>query len=637
VTKTAAQQPHLAQGAVTLGALGVVFGDIGTSPLYALRETFEGAGHTPPPITEANILGVLSLVLWAVLLIVSLKYLTFVLKADNHGEGGILALTALLRPKGSAVNVGQRAALLIVIGLFGAALLYGDGIITPAISVLSAVEGTSVVTESMAPLVVPLAIIILVGLFSVQRRGTAAVGSDLRPGHAALVHRDPGHRSGGHPHRRGAERAQAALSPLVRGQLPHQRTAFRGFIAPRVSVVLVVTGAEALYADMGHFGASPIRKAWYRIVLPGLVLCYFGQGAMLLVHPDRIDNPFYRMAPRWALWPLVILATMATVIASQALISGAFSLTRQAVQLGYLPRVRITHTSDEAEGQIYIGVVNWALLVACVALVLIFRSSANLAAAYGIAVTSTMFITTILFYRVARDRFGWSKWPTVALTALFLTIDLAFLGANIPKIPKGGWIPITIGAVLLLVLTTWHTGRALTAARLADQALPITDFAAKLGEKAPQRGPGVGLYLGSNPDVVPQSLSSHLRHARVLPEHVCVLAVEVHSRPHVPEEERLTADRLANGLWQLKINLGFTDDVDVPAELARGGTELTGLDFTNASYVLGRETLRVTDRPGMAQWREHLFVVMLRNATTADAFFKLPPEQTIELGVQVEI
>ncbi len=334
---------------------------------------------------------------------------------------------------------------------------------------------------------------------------------------------------------------------------------------------------------------------------------------------------------------LVVLATMATVIASQALISGAFSLTRQAVQLGYLPRVRITHTSDEAEGQIYIPVVNWALLFSCVALVLIFRSSANLAAAYGIAVTSTMFITTILFYRVARDRFGWSKWPTVALTALFLVIDLAFLGANIPKIPKGGWIPLTIGAVLLLVLTTWYTGRALTAARLADKALPITDFAAKLDEKAPQRGPGVGLYLGSNPDVVPQSLSSHLRHARVLPEHVCVLAVEVRSRPHVPEEERLTAVRLKNGLWQLKISLGFTDDVDVPAELQRAGTELTGLDFANASYVLGRETLRVTDRPGMAQWREHLFVFMLRNATTADAFFKLPPEQTIELGVQVEI
>ena len=514
---------------MTLGALGVVFGDIGTSPLYALRETFEGAGHTPPPITEANILGVLSLVLWAVLLIVSLKYLTFVLKADNHGEGGILALTALLRPKGSAVNVGQRAALLIVIGLFGAALLYGDGIITPAISVLSAVEGTSVVTESMAPLVVPLAIIILVGLFSVQRRGTAAVGRIFGPvmllwfiviGALGLSHI--------------VEELSVlkAINPWY-GLNFLINNGTRGFIALG-SVFLVVTGAEALYADMGHFGASPIRKAWYRIVLPGLVLCYFGQGAMLLVHPDRIDNPFYRMAPRWALWPLVILATMATVIASQALISGAFSLTRQAVQLGYLPRVRITHTSDEAEGQIYIGVVNWALLVACVALVLIFRSSANLAAAYGIAVTSTMFITTILFYRVARDRFGWSKWPTVALTALFLTIDLAFLGANIPKIPKGGWIPITIGAVLLLVLTTWHTGRALTAARLADQALPITDFAAKLGEKAPQRGPGVGLYLGSNPDVVPQSLSSHLRHARVLPEHVCVLAVEVHSRPHPP-------------------------------------------------------------------------------------------------------
>ena len=463
---------------MTLGALGVVFGDIGTSPLYALRETFEGAGHTPPPITEANILGVLSLVLWAVLLIVSLKYLTFVLKADNHGEGGILALTALLRPKGSAVNVGQRAALLIVIGLFGAALLYGDGIITPAISVLSAVEGTSVVTESMAPLVVPLAIIILVGLFSVQRRGTAAVGRIFGPvmllwfiviGALGLSHI--------------VEELSVlkAINPWY-GLNFLINNGTRGFIALG-SVFLVVTGAEALYADMGHFGASPIRKAWYRIVLPGLVLCYFGQGAMLLVHPDRIDNPFYRMAPRWALWPLVILATMATVIASQALISGAFSLTRQAVQLGYLPRVRITHTSDEAEGQIYIGVVNWALLVACVALVLIFRSSANLAAAYGIAVTSTMFITTILFYRVARDRFGWSKWPTVALTALFLTIDLAFLGANIPKIPKGGWIPITIGAVLLLVLTTLtqtHSLIKLTPKRTGMNPTPVPELKRRL-------------------------------------------------------------------------------------------------------------------------------------------------------------
>ncbi|MBK7323310.1 MAG: potassium transporter Kup [Candidatus Microthrix sp.] len=631
VSDTAVRPSHPAGRVATLGALGVVFGDIGTSPLYSLRETFEGAGHAPPPINEANIIGVLSLVLWAVLLVVSLKYLTFVLKADNHGEGGILALTALIRPKNPR-DASRQAVVLLILGLFGAALLYGDGIITPAISVLSAVEGTSVVTASMKPLVVPISIAILIGLFSVQRRGTAAVGRVFGPvmfvwflvlGVLGITH-------------------IADQLAVLRAINPWYGVEFlinngsRGFIALG-SVVLVVTGVEALYADMGHFGVSPIRRAWYKIVLPGLVLNYFGQGAMLLAHPENIDNPFYRMAPRWALWPLVILATMATVIASQALISGAFSLTRQAVQLGYLPRVRITHTSDEAEGQIYIGVVNWLLLAACVALVLIFRNSGNLAAAYGIAVTSTMFITTVLFYRVARDRFGWSKWPTIGLTTVFLVVDLALLGANLPKIPEGGWIPIGIGLVLLLVLTTWFTGRALTAARLADRARPLSEFAEQLAEDPPLRGPGVGIYLGSNPDVVPQALSSQLRHARVLPENVCVLAVIIQSRPYVPEDERLTAVKRSSGVWQLKIHLGYSDDVDVPKELSRLGSELTGLDFSAASYVLGRETLRVTDRPGMAQWREHLFVFMLRNATTADAYFKLPPEQTIELGVQVEI
>ncbi|MCB1027598.1 MAG: potassium transporter Kup [Microthrixaceae bacterium] len=631
VSTTAAHPTKVAGRAATIGALGVVFGDIGTSPLYALRETFEGTGHAPPPITEANIVGVLSLVLWSVLLVVSLKYLTFVLKADNQGEGGILALTALIRPKDPR-TASRQAMVLLLLGLFGAALLYGDGMITPAISVLSAVEGTSVVTESMAPWVVPIAIVILVGLFSVQRRGTAAVGRVFGPV-MLLWFATLGVL--GVSHIADELSVLKAVNPWY-GLDFLINNGTRGFIALG-SVFLVVTGAEALYADMGHFGAAPIRQAWYRIVLPGLVLNYFGQGAMLLAHPDRIDNPFYRMAPRWALWPLVLLATMATVIASQALISGAFSLTRQAVQLGYLPRVKITHTSDEEEGQIYIGVVNWLLLAACVALVVAFGSSANLAAAYGIAVTSTMFITTVLFYRVARDRFGWSIWPTSALTGLFLVIDLAFLGANLPKIPEGGWIPISIGGLILLILTTWFTGRAITAARLADTARPISDFAEELAEQPPLRGPGVGVYLGSNPDVVPQALSSHLRHARVLPEHVCVLAVMVQSRPHVPPEERLTAVKRSSGVWQLKIHLGYSDDVDVPRELERAGTELTGLDFSAASYVLGRETLRVTDRPGMAQWREHLFVFMLRNATTADAFFKLPPNQTIELGVQVEI
>ncbi len=607
----------------------MVFGDIGTSPLYSMKEAFAGTHHEPPMPTAENIVGILSLIFWALIVVVAVKYIRFVMRADNHSEGGILALTALIRPSGMPTG---RTRWLVLLGLFGAALLYGDGMITPAISVLSAVEGTAIATKSLEHWVIPIAVGILVMLFSIQRRGTAAVGRAFGPimvvwfavlGVLGVVHifEHPG--------------VLRAVNPLEAVQF-FMDNGEVGFLTLG-SVVLVVTGGEALYADMGHFGRRPIATAWYGLVLPGLLLCYFGQGAMLIEHPDRIENPFYLMAPTWALWPLVLLATSATVIASQALISGAFSLTKQAVALGYLPRVRITHTSEEAEGQIYVPAVNWVLLVACVGLVVGFRTSGNLAAAYGLAVTGTMAITTILFYRVARTRFGWGAPFAVTLCTMFLLVDLAFLGANIPKIPAGGWFPIVIGILVLTILTTWFAGRRITAERLVSRNVLLEDFVARWKKNPGLRGPGIGIYMGSNPATTPQALSSHYRHAGVLPEHVCVMAVLVRDVPHVPRDEQLEVVEWGDGFHQLLHRVGFMDDVDIPKMLVELGPEKTGLDFTNASFVLGRETLRVTKRPGMAMWRERLFVLMLRNANPADVYFRLPPEQTIELGVQLEL
>ncbi len=608
-----------------------MFGDIGTSPLYSIKETFSGLHHSAPaPVTE-NIVGVLSLVFWSLVLVVGVKYIRFVMRADNNSEGGILALTALIRP-GTDEPVGSTKVL-VLLGLFGAALLYGDGMITPAISVLSAVEGTAVATHSLEDWVVPIAALILFGIFSIQRRGTAAVGRAFGPvmivwfsvigllGLSQVV-RNPG--------------VLRAVNPIEGAQFFANNGA-TGFLTLG-SIILVVTGGEALYADMGHFGRRPITIAWYTVVLPGLLLCYFGQGAMLMEHPDRVENPFFLMAPRWALWPVVLLATCATVIAAQALISGAFSLTKQAVALGYLPRVRITHTSEDAQGQIYVPAVNWALFVACIGLVFGFRSSGNLAAAYGLAVAGTMVVTTILFYRVARERFGWGPVASAALCGLFLTIDVAYLAANIPKIPAGGWFPIVIGVAVCLMLTTWYAGRRITAVRLVNRNVLLEEFIARVAARGDAvRGPGIGVYMGSNPATTPQALSSHYRHAAVLPEHVCPMAVLVQDVPHVPREEQLEVIDHGHGFVQLLHRVGFMDDIDIPLALKELGTEQTGLDFANASYVLGRETLRVTRRPGMAPWRERLFVLMLRNANPADAYFRLPPEQTIELGVQVEL
>ncbi|NLA35804.1 MAG: KUP/HAK/KT family potassium transporter, partial [Actinobacteria bacterium] len=527
--------------ALTLGALGVVFGDIGTSPLYALKESFHIHHGRQLIVNEANVIGLLSLVFWALVIVISVKYIVFVMRADNEGEGGILALTALVRPDGTRARA--NAGWLVLFGLFGAALLYGDGMITPAISVLSALEGTEIVTDNVTPFILPTAIAILFVLFWFQKHGTAAVGKIFGPvmvlwfttlGVLGLVHifEDPA--------------VFRAINPL-NGVTFFVNNGMLGLFCLG-SVVLVVTGGEALYADMGHFGRRPIKLAWYGLVLPGLMLNYFGQGAMLLADPTKIDNPFYRMAPEWAVWPMVILATLSTVIASQALISGAFSMTRQAVQLGYLPRVKITHTSESEEGQIYVPAINWMLCLACIALVVGFRTSSNLAAAYGLAVTVTMAMTTVLFYRVVRLRFGWSRVKALPVLGAILLIDLGFLGANVPKIPDGGWVPIVIGATFLLIFTTWNTGRSITGKRLAQQNRPLEEFVGTLGDPRIIRGPGLGVYMGSNPTVVPQSLSSHLRHASVLPTTVVVLAIKFENRPHVTGAERIEYDEFGHGV-----------------------------------------------------------------------------------------
>jgi KUP system potassium uptake protein len=614
---------------LTVGALGIVYGDIGTSPLYAMRETFESPGHVVA-ITDESVLGALSLIFWALVIVISIKYLMFVMRADNHGEGGILALTSLARPTDG--SPGRRRVVLILIGLFGTALLYGDGMITPAISVLSAVEGTAVVTDSMEPFVIPIAIAILLGLFAVQSRGTGGLGSIFGPIMAVWfvtigtlgaiqVVGDPD--------------VLAAVNPA------HAITFFadNGFTAFLAlgSIFLVVTGGEALYADMGHFGKHPITVGWFWFVLPALLLNYFGQGALLLSDPSVIENPFFKMAPTWGLIPLVVLATVATVIASQALISGAFSLTMQATQLGYSPRVRIRHTSSTEMGQIYVPAVNWALMVACIALVLGFRSSTNLAAAYGVAVTATMVITTLLFYVVARDRFRWPRLATAALCGAFLVVDLGFFGANLFKIPAGGWFPLVVGGLVFTLLTTWRTGREILAERLGAGRVPLDRYLKSLADHPPTRVPGQAVYLYGSPGGTPPSLMANLRHNNALHETIVILSVATEPVPRVPGAKRLTSTDLGQGFSAAVVHFGYMEDPDVVMALQEHGVDQLGLAMGTTTYVLGRENLRVTDRPGMAKWREHLFAFMSRNATPAANYFALPPDQTVEIGVQVEL
>jgi KUP system potassium uptake protein len=611
---------------LTLATIGVVYGDIGTSPLYAMRECFFGSHSVPP--THDNVLGVLSLIIYSLVIVISIKYIVVVLRADNRGEGGILALTALLP---GAATRGRRSSL-VLMGLFGAALLYGDGMITPAITVLGAVEGLEVATPVFGPWIVPLAVLILVAVFAIQRRGTHAVGRLFGPvmvlwfvvlavsGVVWMLQR---------PEVLTAVDPRHAVGFFV-------RHGWHG-LAVLGAVFLVVTGGEALYADMGHFGRRPIRLAWFGLVLPALLLNYLGQGALLLGNPAAAHQPFFLLVPPSARLPLVGLATAAAIIASQALISGAFSLTRQAIQLGYCPRLDIDHTSADEMGQVYVPQVNWALMACTIAIVVGFGSSAALAAAYGIAVTMTMVITTLLLHVVATHRWRWAPVVAFSVTGAFLIVDLAYFAANILKIAHGGWLPIVIGGVLFTLMTTWRTGRRLVARRLVDRAVPIETVMARVKEDMPPRVPGTAVFMTAQPKGTPPALAHNLRYNKVLHEHVVTLMVATEPVPYVPRDERVTVTSVGNGVYDVVVRYGFMQDPDVPAALSQAKDLGLPLDEDDVTYFLGRETLVVTDQPGMAQWRERLFALMARNAGRATAFFQLPAERVVELGVQVEI
>ncbi len=611
---------------LSLVALGVVYGDIGTSPLYALRESFR---HRVPP-TPDNVLGVLSLIFWALAIVITLKYLVFVMRADNHGEGGILALTALVAPRGS--GRAARLGVLLTLGLFGTALLYGDGMITPAISVLSAVEGLRVAAPSLDAFVLPITIGILIALFLVQRGGTARVGRVFGP---AMVVWFATLAALGVAQIARAPRVLLALDPLEALAF-FLRNGGEGFLVLG-SVFLVVTGGEALYADMGHFGRRPIRLAWFTVVLPGLLLNYFGQGALVLRDPAAVADPFYRMAPAWALYPLVALATVATVIASQALISGAFSLAMQSVQLGYLPRLDIRHTSATEMGQVYVGFINGLLMVACVGLVLGFRTSGHLASAYGVAVTMTMVITTALLYVVATRRWGWPAWRAGLLSGGLLVLDLAFFVANLFKIPDGGWFPLVVAAGVFTLMTTWRRGRQIVGERLRSAARPLELLLQQVDTATYARVKGTAVYMTGDPETTPPAFVHNLRHNRVLHDRVLFLSVRTDDVPRVPSDERPTITDLGRGFYRVVLRYGFMQTARVPRDLAVLEIGGRGIDPEETSYFLGRETLLATPLPGMALWRERLFALMSRNARSATSFFHIPPERVVELGIQIEL
>jgi KUP system potassium uptake protein len=609
--------------ALALGALGVVFGDIGTSPLYAFREAFE---HQDLDVTTTNALGVASIAFWALVVIISVKYLALVMRADNHGEGGILALTALVMPRDRAARTGA----LVLLGVFGTALLYGDGLITPAISVLSAVEGFEVASSAFEDWVLPIACTILVGLFLVQRRGTGTVGRVFGPvmvvwfvvlGVLGLGHVID------HPS------VVQAVNPV---NIVHFFAAEPGkaFLALG-SIFLVVTGGEALYADMGHFGRRTISTAWYGLVLPGLLLNYFGQAALLLGEPEAIESPLYQMAPDWAVPPLAVLATMASVIASQALISGAFSLTVQAVQLDYLPRVRILHTSGEHQGQVYVPLVNWALMVGTIGLVLGFRTSSNLAAAYGIAVTTTMVITSVLFYVVVRHRWGWSTVKAGLVVAPLLVVDLAFFSANIPKIPDGGWFPVVVALGLLVQMATWRRGRQLVAERIRRGERTLGSLDPQLAEATTV--PGTAVFLFKDPGMAPPALLNNLRHNKVLHRTTIVASVVTDEVPRADPDRRVELERLSNGLYSATVHFGFMEEPDVPGALATLRGDGLVFDPASASYFVGRESVLATEVEGMPLPLERLYALLHRGADSAARFFGLPADRIFEVGAHVEI
>ena len=614
---------------LALTALGIVYGDIGTSPLYALQIAFH-TGHGIP-VTPGNVLGVLSLMFWSLVLVVTIKYHIVIIRADNKGEGGVVALMAMVNGSRLARNLPPRRVM-IVLGIFGAALIYADGALTPAISVMSAVEGLEVASPALAHWVLPLTLVILGGLFFFQKNGTARIGAVFGPVMLLWF----------------ATIAVLGLSQIVQqpavlaAMSPHHAVRFfaedvsRGFLVLG-AVFLVVTGGEALYADLGHFGHKAIQVAWFSSAFPALLLNYFGQGALLLRDPAAAVNPFYHLAPSWGLYPLIALATAAAIIASQAIISGAFSLTRQAVQLGYVPRLRIEHTSSREIGQIYVPAVNVSLAIATCALVLYFENSTNIAGAYGVALSTLMVMTTVMFYLMCREVWGWSVWRAVGGVALFLVMDIMFLAANALKIRHGGWVPLAMAVAIYLVMTTWKRGREILSKRMLEKTVPLKLLLADLAAEPPIRVPGTAVFMYGSVDGTPPALIHNLAHNKVLHEKIVFLTVVTEDVPYVSAAERVTVKRIGKGFHSVVARYGFTEDPDIQDVVAACKTLQLDIPIEGTTFFLGRETVIASERPGMALWRERVFAFMTRNSLRATAFFKIPPNQVFEVGAQVEL
>ncbi len=612
--------------ALTLAALGVVFGDIGTSPLYTLQTIFS-ADSQFGPLTQANIFGILSLIFWTLIMVTSVKYIAFIMQASNHGEGGIMALLALTK---NAVASDKKQRLIALVGVLGACMFFSDGMITPAISVLSAVEGLELAAPSLAPLVVPISLAVLLALFLTQNKGTHLVGVFFGPimviwfavlgvlGIHGIIQNSA---------------ILGALNPMYAIQF-FTISPWLAFLALG-GVVLCVTGAEALYADMGHFGGFPIRLAWYGLVLPSLILNYFGQGALILNNSASAKNPFYLLAPQWMLYPLILLATIATVIASQAVITGAFSLSRQALQLGYLPRMHVEHTSVNQEGQIYMPRINWTLMIAVMALVLSFGSSAKLGAAYGIAVTGNMVATSVLAGVVFHYIWGWSKLRAGLLVAIFLTIDGAFLTANLLKIPDGGWVPMIISLILFTLMITWKSGRSLLLERLKSNSMALIPFIETISRHPPPRVPGTAIFLASNLDQVPNALLHNLKHNKVLHQKIVLLTARFLEVPHVPEVDRIKVEALPYNFYKVIVSYGFKDETNLPRDLNLCHDKGLALDPMDTSFFMGKEILIPSKHMGMALWRKKIFIGLFRSAETITNQFHLPPNRVVELGAQV--
>jgi len=614
---------------LAVGALGVVYGDIGTSPLYALREAFHGPHAIP--VTPDNVMGVLSLVFWSLVLVVTIKYHIVIIRADNKGEGGVVALMALVNGSRIARGLSPRKVM-IVLGIFGAALIYADGALTPAISVMSAVEGLEVATPALAHLVVPVTLIILVALFWFQRHGTARIGAIFG---AVMLVWFATLAVLGLVHIIGRPGVLAAISPHHAFQFVTENVG-RSLVVLG-AVFLVVTGGEALYADLGHFGHRPIQYAWFSVAFPALLLNYFGQGALLLSDPAAAVNPFYHMAPTWALYPLIVLATAAAIIASQAVISGSFSLTRQAVQLGYSPRLQIDHTSSREIGQIYVPAVNWGLMLLTCALVLNFGNSSNIAGAYGVALSTLMVMTTFMFYVMSREVWRWTFTKAALVAALFLALDIPFLAANALKILNGGWVPLAIAIALYLLMTTWKRGREILSKRMLEKTVPLKLLLADLAAEPPIRVPGTAVFMYGSADGTPPALIHNLAHNKVLHEKVVFLTVTTEDVPHVPAAQRVTVKRIGKGFHSVMARYGFTEDPDIREVLAACKREQLDIPIEGTTFFLGRETVIASERPGMTLWREQVFAFMTRNALRATAFFKIPPNQVFEVGAQVEL